>query len=58
MRLFAGIPLPEELRERLTLLQGGIDGASWIPLENFHITLTFLGGMQSGSYRGYHRGII
>ena len=42
-RLFAGLALPEDLRSRLAVLQGGIDGARWVASENMHITLRFIG---------------
>ena len=43
MRLFVGLDLPRLLRERLALLGGGIPGARWVPAENFHLTLRFIG---------------
>jgi RNA 2',3'-cyclic 3'-phosphodiesterase len=43
MRLFVGLDLPWSLRERLSLLAGGIPGARWLPPENYHITLRFIG---------------
>ena len=43
MRLFVGLDLPWEVRERLDNLSGAIPGARWIPSENFHITLRFIG---------------
>lgn len=43
MRLFVGIDLPWSLRERLTIMQGGVPGARWVPTENFHLTLRFIG---------------
>lgn len=46
LRLFAGLSLPLLLRQRLTLLQGGIGGARWTERENFHITLTFIGNVD------------
>jgi 2'-5' RNA ligase len=43
MRLFVGIDLPWEVRERLDSLDGTIPGARWVPAENFHLTLRFIG---------------
>ncbi len=51
MRLFIGIDLPSELKEKLSefqsdLKQSGIQG-SWRPVENLHITLEFLGEINT-----------
>jgi RNA 2',3'-cyclic 3'-phosphodiesterase len=43
MRLFVALDLPWELRERLAMLAGGIPGARWVPSENHHLTLRFIG---------------
>ena len=44
MRLFVGIELPWALRHRLTALAtAGIQGARWVPPENYHLTLRFIG---------------
>lgn len=43
IRLFTAIELPESLRLRLSLLQGGVPGARWSPAENLHVTLRFIG---------------
>ena len=42
-RLFIAIALPETVRAGLTLLQSGVPGARWVPAENFHLTLRFIG---------------
>jgi 2'-5' RNA ligase len=43
IRLFVGLDLPPPLRARVALLAGGIPGARWLPAENYHITLRFIG---------------
>lgn len=43
IRLFVGLPLPEDCRRQLSLMSHGIDGARWVAPENLHITLRFIG---------------
>lgn len=43
MRLFAAIPLPFDVRERLSNLCAGVQGARWLPMEQMHLTLRFIG---------------
>ena len=51
MRLFVGLDLPWELRQRMAMLAGaGIPGARWVPQENYHVTLRFIG--ETPRYRG------
>ena len=45
MRLFVALELPHALRSRLTRLAAGLPGARWLPPENYHLTLRFLGEM-------------
>lgn len=50
-RLFVGLEIPDELRDRLALIQGGVHGAKWVPRENFHLTLRFIGEVDEPSAR-------
>lgn len=43
IRLFTALGLPDDLRRRLTALQGGVDNARWVAPHNLHITLRFIG---------------
>jgi 2'-5' RNA ligase len=47
MRLFVAVDLPWDLRERLSGLQRGLPGARWVPEENLHLTLRFIGELPS-----------
>ena len=47
MRLFVALDLPWALREQLHALAGGIPGARWVPAENYHLTLRFIGETPS-----------
>jgi 2'-5' RNA ligase len=50
-RLFVGLDIPDELRDRLAMIQSGVHGAKWVPRENFHITLRFVGEVDEGVAR-------
>ena len=43
IRLFVGIPVPLDVRQRLQVLAAGLQGAHWISPENMHLTLRFTG---------------
>ncbi|XDD50331.1 RNA 2',3'-cyclic phosphodiesterase [Leptospira sp. WS92.C1] len=43
MRTFLGISIPEDVKGQLTSICYGLPDVRWVPEENFHITLVFLG---------------
>lgn len=43
IRLFVALELPDDLRQRLAGLGGGVPGARWTEPENLHLTLRFIG---------------
>jgi 2'-5' RNA ligase len=46
-RLFTGIEIPPDIGQTLSLLRGGLPGARWIDPENYHLTLRFIGDVDS-----------
>lgn len=45
-RLFTALEIPRNAALSLSLLRGGIPGARWIDVENYHITLRFIGDVD------------
>jgi 2'-5' RNA ligase len=46
LRLFVALALPALVKAQLGALAGGIPGAKWIPPENYHLTLRFIGEIE------------
>ena len=45
-RLFTALEIPRNVALSLSLLRGGLPGARWIDVENYHITLRFIGDVD------------
>ena len=45
-RLFTGLEIPPELAEELALMRGGLTGARWIDVADYHLTLRFIGDID------------
>ncbi len=46
IRLFAALPIPEDIGMALARRQTGVEGARWRPLEALHVTLRFFGDIR------------
>jgi 2'-5' RNA ligase len=46
IRLFAALPLPENIAQALAHRQEGLDAARWRPREALHVTLRFFGEVR------------
>ena len=49
MRLFIAIELPADLKRALGRLRVEIPGARWVPAEQIHLTLAFLGEVEDAA---------
>lgn len=45
-RLFTALEIPRDAAMSLSLLRGGLPRARWIDVENYHITLRFIGDVE------------
>jgi 2'-5' RNA ligase len=45
-RLFTALEIPRDAALSLSLLRGGLPGARWVDVENYHITLRFIGDVE------------
>ncbi|MGD0586172.1 MAG: RNA 2',3'-cyclic phosphodiesterase [Oryzomonas sp.] len=49
MRLFIAIELPDEIKRLLEGMRTDIPGSRWVPLEQIHLTLAFLGEVDDAT---------
>jgi len=53
-RLFTGLEIPSDLATDLAMMRGGLCGARWIDVENYHMTLRFIGDIDDATAREVH----
>jgi 2'-5' RNA ligase len=51
IRLFVAIDLPENIKEQLNSICFGLPGARWVPGDQLHLTLRFIGEVDGGLFR-------
>jgi 2'-5' RNA ligase len=49
-RLFVAIDLPESIKKNLETMFFGLPGARWIALDQLHLTVRFIGGVDGGLF--------
>lgn len=47
-RLFTGLEIPRDVAFALSMKRGGLKGARWIEAESYHITLRYIGDVETG----------
>lgn len=57
-RLFSAIVLPDLIAQRLALMGGGIPGARWVATENLHVTLRFIGDVDTSTADQVHASLL
>jgi RNA 2',3'-cyclic 3'-phosphodiesterase len=45
-RIFTALEIPRDATLSLSLLRGGLPGARWVDVENYHLTLRFIGDVE------------
>ncbi|WP_026606012.1 RNA 2',3'-cyclic phosphodiesterase [Methylocapsa acidiphila] len=53
-RLFTGLEIPSDLAIDLSMMRGGLSGARWIDVENYHLTLRFIGDINDATADEIH----
>jgi 2'-5' RNA ligase len=56
-RLFAGLELPEDIRDHLSDLERPLPGARWVAADDLHITLRFAGDVEGLVAREFEQGL-
>ena len=55
IRLFVGLELPDDIKDQVYSLRGGVPMARWVDKEKLHLNLRFLGNIQENTAQNFHR---
>jgi 2'-5' RNA ligase len=50
-RLFVAVDLPSEIKEALSAICFGLPGARWVPTDQLHLTLRFIGEVNGNLFK-------
>src|SRR6266568_527239 len=56
-RLFVAIDLPDDVRRELDQLREPLPGAHWVPVEQLHLTLRFIGEVDDATLLAVKEGL-
>ena len=56
-RLFIAIDFPDEIKDRLADICFGVWGAKWVPKEQMHLTIRFIGDVDEAGYHAVSSGL-
>lgn len=51
IRLFVAVDLPDNVKDQLMEMSKGITGARWLPRNELHLTVRFIGEVEDATYR-------
>jgi len=57
MRLFVAIDFPEAIKNGLSGISFGLPGARWVPLDQLHLTVRFIGEVDGGIFHDVYSGL-
>lgn len=57
MRLFVAVDLPEAIKNELSAICFGVPGARWVPLDQLHLTVRFIGEVDGGLFDDIRSGL-
>jgi 2'-5' RNA ligase len=56
-RLFIAIDFPDEIKDDLANICFGVQGAKWVPKEQMHLTIRFIGDVDEAQYHAVSSGL-